>query len=384
MMFRPRRSALVIGLAIALGSVIGAPQASAFTSGQEAAMHCYADAVRTTSGFPGLTVGVWREGSGHFVYSTGASVLGPNGGTRRPMRPSQRTRIGSITKTFTATVVLQLVEAGRVRLGDPVNDYIRGLPHGRKISIRELLNHTSGLRDFPRGPSRSTLTQPERKWSVTRLIRRGFDMQLLFAPGSSWSYSNIGYLTLGRVAEKVTGRPLAKLYERRITGPLRLSATGAAANARMPTGAVHGYFRKRLAEAPLDTIDWNYSWAFGAGSMYSTLADLRRYAPHLATGRGLLSKRTQRKRLQFVPVPDSGGNAYYGLGIFKEILYGEPFLGHNGEVYGYNSWVGYSKPTKTTIVVVGNTAPDLLRPPQPDADAMAALLVRAIETSSCT
>jgi D-alanyl-D-alanine carboxypeptidase len=187
---------------------------------------------------------------------------------------------------------------------------------------------------------------------------------------------------LGKIAEQVTGEPLRRLYRQRVFEPLGLRHTAFVSSSQLPAGAVHGYTLEQPGGAFIDTFGWNYSWAFSAGAMVSSLADLHRYGPALATGRGLLSARMQRKRLTFVPVPSEGIG--YGLGIF-EIELGTTgattYYGHNGIVFGYDSILLYSPATRTTIAMIGNTAveEDALPsdPTRPDlfdlADVLAAI-----------
>jgi D-alanyl-D-alanine carboxypeptidase len=162
---------------------------------------------------------------------------------------------------------------------------------------------------------------------------------------------------LGKIAEDVTGEPMRWLYEERIFEPLGLRHTRFVPSGEMPAGAVHGYFTRPPSGNLVDTVGWNFSWAFSAGAMASNLEDLHRYGPALATGKGLVSKRMQRQRLKLFPVPSEGIG--YGLGIFSiELGTTTPitYLGHNGIVYGYDAILLYSPEQKTTIAIIGNTA----------------------------
>jgi D-alanyl-D-alanine carboxypeptidase len=292
-------------------------------------------------------------------------VLPTSSSAGRSMHANSPTRIGSVTKALTGTVILQLVQEGRVRLSDPVSRYFHGLRGGRRITVRMLLNHTSGLRTIPRGVENTLNVWQYRSWSLQRLMRRTFRLPRLAPPGKQFNYSDAGFITLGRIAERVTGRSLGRLFQRRVFEPLGLTHSSYRNAVSMPRGAVHGYFRLTL-EAPFaDTRGWNYSYLGGAGAAVSTLEDLRRLAPAIATGKGLLGHRTQRKRLhRMVAIPDTAGTVHYGLGLYRERFEpGGTFLGHDGEIAGYSTWMGYSPGTRTTILMIGNASPDLLETP---------------------
>jgi D-alanyl-D-alanine carboxypeptidase len=339
------------GVAV-LVALAWAATASAFTTEQKQAMAGEDQAAMQQAGYPGLLVGVWREGHGKFIDTPGLADIA----TGREMEAKDQGRIGSITKTFTATVILQLAQEGKLGLDDPVKTFIRPFPRGSRITIRMLLNHTSGIPTTPNGVAKSAFDQPHHNWRINQINYRCLRQKRLSPPGAEWHYSDCGYTLLGQIAEQVTGKSLQTLYRTRILEPLHLSHTAFRADrAGMPVGASHGYWLGPSGDFS-DTFGWNFSWSSSAGGMVSTLSDLRRYIPALVTGNGLLSKRMQRQRLQFV---QTGAGIEYGLGIF-EIPLGTtsetPYLGHDGIVPGFDSWAVYSPVSKTTIVIIGNTA----------------------------
>jgi D-alanyl-D-alanine carboxypeptidase len=301
-----------------------------------------------------LLVGVWQQGNGKFIDTPGLADIA----TGREMEEKDQARIGSVTKTFTATVILQLAEEGKLGLDDPVKKYISPFPRGSKVTIRMLLNHTSGIPTTPNGVANSAFAKPHHNWRLNQINYRCLRQKRLSAPGTEWHYSDCNYLLLGAIAEEVTGEPLRTLYRTRIFEPLGLSHTSFRdTRAGMPVGAVHGYQLSDPSTGFIDTFGWNFSWTSSAGGMVTTLGDLRRYLPALVTGRGLLSPSMQRQRLRLVPTGTPGFS--YGLGIFEIDLgttTNTPYLGHNGIVPGYDSFAVYSPVTKTTIVIIGNTA----------------------------
>jgi D-alanyl-D-alanine carboxypeptidase len=288
---------------------------------------------------------------GDFETAVGVANLD----TGRPVSLTERFEIGSVTKTFTATLVLQLVERGKLHLNDRLSEYVRGVPHGDEITIRELLNHTSGIHNYPHGLLDAVLRHPHRTFRPAQLVRRSVRWKRYCPPGDCWVYSNTNYILLGQIIKRVTHQPIAQLYERRIFDPLGMDDTTFMPRRRpVPEPAAHGYIRDPAGRK--DVTDWNLSWGWTAGGAASTLADLRRWAPALATGRGVLSERMQDKRLQFVPIPGEAGDGY-GLGILK--LPGGPFgdlLGHDGQPLGYDSYVFYAPSTRVASAALGNTS----------------------------
>jgi D-alanyl-D-alanine carboxypeptidase len=342
-----------IGVGGLLAALVLAAPAGAFTDSQKQQMATVDQRAMASIGYPGMLVGVWQAGNGRFIDTPGLADIA----TGREMREKDQARIGSITKTFTATVILQLAEEGRIGLDDSVKRYISPVPRGSQITIRMLLNHTSGIPTTPTGVAKSAFSHPRRNWRLNQIDFRCLRQKRLFAPGTQWSYSDCGYLMLGKIAEEVTGESLGALYRSRIFEPLHLDHTSFRAGpAGMPVGAAHGYYLPDVTTGFIGTFGWNFSWTSSAGGMVSTLGDLRRYLPALVTGKGLLSKSMQRQRLQFVETPSG---LEYGLGIFASdygITSTEVCLGHNGIVPGFDSFAVYCPETKTTIVAIGNTA----------------------------
>src|SRR5919112_3100601 len=161
------RAAVVIASVLA-AALLTAPSAGAeFTPQQREALREVIDADRDASGYPGIVAGLWVPGRGSFVYATGVAV-------RRgqvPLRARDSFRVGSITKTFTATIVLQLVQRHLLRLDDRLDRYVKGIPAGRQITIRQLLNHTSGIPDTSNAITKGVFANPQHRWRPIRVIR---------------------------------------------------------------------------------------------------------------------------------------------------------------------------------------------------------------------
>ncbi|NYI04708.1 D-alanyl-D-alanine carboxypeptidase [Allostreptomyces psammosilenae] len=291
-------------------------------------------------GVPGaLTVvdddlGHWSGGSGVGDVATGQAV-----------RPDGRFRAGSITKTFVATVVLQLVDEGRIGLDDPIADHLPGLlPYPQPITVRQLLQHTSGLpRDARYWTDLAGIdTERWRHHEPAELIAEATREPLVFEPGTGWAYSNIGYQVLGLLVEEVTGRPLSTELNRRIVHPLRLRGTYLPD--RLPlvlSPAMRGYEALHPPGTALtDVTEYDMSWIWAAGALVTTGDDLNRFYDALLGGE-LLSEEALDQMRTTVPMQE-GSPAGYGLGLMalpidcgtrQSVLWG-----HNGGVPGFLSY----------------------------------------------
>jgi D-alanyl-D-alanine carboxypeptidase len=346
------RTSVVAAFAAVVLTLSPSSAPASFTPAQQAQMQHAVELGSAMLGYPGIVAGVWQDGVGSFETAVGVADRASGG----PLALGDRFRIGSITKTFTATLVLQLVERGRLRLSDRLSEYVPGVPLGGRITIRELLDMTSGIHNYitPRFLANQIYGHPHRTWRPAELISRAVALKRDFPPGRGWHYSNSNYILLGKIIRHVTDKPLARLYERRIFDRLGMSETSFDPRARPRGPLAHGYIRR--GSRIFDTTDWSLSYGWTAGAVTSTLADLRRWGPALATGRGVLSARMQRKRLAPLEHGVTKRNGY-GLGV---TLLDTPFpdlgvfLAHSGEAPGYDSLVADSPTSGITIAAIGN------------------------------
>ncbi|KKD06412.1 serine hydrolase domain-containing protein [Streptomyces sp. WM6386] len=302
--------------------------------------------VRQQTGVPGVVAGLWMPGKGSYVRATGVADTA----TRKPMTSDVFVRIGSETKTFTVTALLELVDDGLVGLDDPISKYIHGVPKGHRITLRQLAEMRSGL--FPytadAGFQHDLLSNPKRSFTPRELLAYGFKHKNTFAPGKQFEYSNTNLILLGLVVEKVSGHRLADFIEKRVLGPARLSHTLFPRDFEFPRPHPRGYTNQTLTGEVTDSTDWNPSWAWAAGAMISDLHDLRRWAKIVATGT-LLRPQTQEQRLKMLPTGHPGTS--YGLGIFNS----DGWIGHNGSIPGYQTVTVYLPSKKATLVLMLNT-----------------------------
>jgi D-alanyl-D-alanine carboxypeptidase len=310
-----------------------------------------------------------------------------------PVQVGDHIRIGSVTKTWVGTVVLQLVQEGRLALTDPIAKYRPDVPNGQNITIEQLLDMRSGLNNYTTSiPVNQRMdADPQAVFQPEQLIKVGLAMPPKFPPGTGFLYSNTNTLILGRLVEQITGHPLPTEIQNRILTPLGLSGSSfpALTDSSLPRPRTDGYAfgtnvetvdsnvlppaQQAAAKAgtlmPTDRTLDNPSWGWAAGAGISTAGDLVKYAQALVGG-GLLNPQMQQQRLASVkPVdPKEPQSAGYGLALAQ---FG-PLYGHTGELPGYNTFVGYDPQRKITVVVWAATAPS------PDGRAPATTLARTI------
>lgn len=287
-----------------------------------------------------------------------------------------RFRAGSITKTFVATVVLQLVDDGRLRLDDSVEAWLPGVvPDGHRITVRHLLNHTSGVYDYvrtlPMPPTPEFLENRWRTWTATELVARAVANPPTFEPpGSAFAYSNTNYILLGQIIEKVTGRSYGKEIKRRIIRPLRLTGTVLPETTPRIVGPhPHGYVPEDSEMNLVDYTRMNPSVLDAGGEMISTTSDLNQFFAALLGGRLLPARLLDEMRMEGVD------GARYGLGLawWRDTSCGVRVYGNDGDALAYQSW-SYSTEDRRRQVTVALT-PDFRGDPD---DAIDAFLDKAI------
>jgi D-alanyl-D-alanine carboxypeptidase len=270
----------------------------------------------------------------------------------RTMRASDRYRIASVSKAFVSVVILQLEAEGKLDIDDAVEKYLPGLvPNGGAITLRELLNHTSGLFNYTDDEPfiQAVLANPTRVWNPLDLTTVAFGHNPYFRPGANWYYSNTNYILLGLVAEKIGGKPLGTLLQERIFGPLQLTATSFPAGIQTDDTFVHGYV-KLVPGAPLLDLTQalDPSWAWAAGAIVSNANDVTAFYRALLTGKILAS--TQLKEMKTIE-PIAGT---YGLGISMTEALCSRVWGHEGDFPGWRNIALATANGKREVVVMVN------------------------------
>lgn len=313
-------------------------------------------------GIPGLIVAVDAPGGCHFSAALGESDVV----SHRRMHADDKMRIGSVTKTFTGTIVLQLVDEQRIGLDDAIGSYIPSVPNGGAISIRQLLQMRSGLYNYTDDPGFNATMEanPGKAWTPDELLAVAYAHPPEGAPGEHFHYSNTNSVLLGLLVEHVTQQPFESEIERRIFAPLRLKDTSFPTTAAFPSphsrgysyGSTVGTFFPEPCDAATvgihDSIELDPSWGWSAGAAISTLRDMKVWAKALVEGT-LLKPATHAAQLESLPVA-AGSNTSYGLHVFNI----SGFIGHNGSLPGFQSFVGYNPASGATIIVLANVDPD--------------------------
>ncbi|HDR6999637.1 beta-lactamase family protein [Bacillus cereus] len=291
-------------------------------------------------GYPGILAKT-SQGRKTWGYAAGVADLR----TKKPMKTDFRFRIGSVTKTFTATVILQLAGENRLNLDDSIEKWLPDVIQGngydaKQITIRQMLNHTSGIAEYSRSKE-ADFTNTKRLYTAEELVKIGISAPPDFAPGKGWSYSNTGYVLLGMLIEKVTGNNYAEEIENRIIEPLELSNTFLPGNSSIIPGNKHarGYVQQEEGSELKDVTYFNPSIASSAGDMISTADDLKKFFSYLLGGK-LLKEKQLNQMFTTVPAGRGGINGY-GLGIFEiKLPNGVPIWGHTGGIPGFDTFVG--------------------------------------------
>ncbi|MBL9174439.1 MAG: beta-lactamase family protein [Verrucomicrobiales bacterium] len=297
---------------------------------------------------PGVAVGVWMPGGEAYLAARG--VADPVSGAA--MTGDEHFRIGSITKTFTVTAILQLADEGRLSLDDPVGRHLPWVPGGDRITLRMLANMTSGLPSYTADEDwvRRMISDPARVYSPRELVEVALRLPLRASPGERWEYINTNTVLLGLVIEAVTGGPVAEFFQERIFKPLGLDQTSWPIQGALPDPLARGITRQTLDDSVADATHRNPSWAFTAGQLVSNRRDLGIWAKACATG-VLVSPRLQKERLTWVTLPPNTATRRYGLGIGEN----HGWLGHTGELPGYNVSAFYLPGRDITLVVLANS-----------------------------
>jgi D-alanyl-D-alanine carboxypeptidase len=331
--------------------------------------------LRTTQGDVNLTYG---------VTSAGGST---------PVSLDDHIRIGSVTKTWTGTVILQLVQEGKLKLEDPVSKYRSDVPNGDNITIEQLLTMRSGIYNYSESYelSKALDITPQRVWTPEQLVAIALPLPSYFGPGEGFHYSNTNTVLLGLVAEKLDGKGFGQIVRDRILGPLGLKQTSfpASDSSDLPKPFSRGYMymdnlltlsttrlpADLIAKArdgslkPNDYTNANPSWTWAAGQGISTAGDLMTLAEGLTDGK-LLNPDLQKKRMEsLAPIdPANPDAARYGMALAQ---FG-PLYGHTGELPGYNTFMGRDPQNSVTLVVWTNLAP------APDGRDPASTIAKAI------
>ncbi|MFD9242113.1 serine hydrolase domain-containing protein [Streptomyces sp. NPDC059556] len=295
------------------------------------------DLVRTAGGPPGV-IALLRQGDRTSVYRAGVADTR----TGRPPRTTDHMRIASVAKAFSGAVALRLVDRQKLDLDDTIGERLPSLPVAwHQVTLRQLLNHTSGLPDFSTAPAFLAILQedPRHHFDSRRLLDFVADRDLLFPPGSTYAYSNSDNIAVALMAEAATGQPYERLLAQLVYRPLGLRQTSLPQGYRLPRPYLHGY--DVTPPAPPEDISevLGASGVWASGGIVSTPKDLNAFVRAWAGGRGFLSEETRSEQRTFIPgaasEPAGPGVNAGGLAIFRYTTRCGTVYGHTGNFPGY-------------------------------------------------
>lgn len=303
------------------------------------------DSVIANTHVPGLVAGIWAPNEGvDFVYTAGVSDLE----TKAPLSPDMIFRIGSNTKTFVITVLLQLVDEELLTLDDKLSTYFPDFPRADEVSIEMLTNMRSGIYSYTNSEEfyNILITNPTHTWTSDELIAIVAEYPYDFDPGTDFQYSNTNTIFAGRIIEMLTGLSLEYNIRTRIIDPLKLINTVyLVGGTQIPGYHSNGYYIGEYApELPASLEYFDVSWAGAAGSMISTIYELNTYVKALVDG-SFLSTELQQKRL--ICHESNLGSWKYGMGIWED----KGFYGHAGSIFGCTSLMVYSPEKNCSIIL---------------------------------
>jgi D-alanyl-D-alanine carboxypeptidase len=333
------------------GNPMGRPYSWSFTvdaarrdSSEQRSIQLVLDTAAYTFKIPGSIIAIRDDQGKTWKTTNGYADLS----ARAPIRSNMLFRMGSNTKTFTGTVILQLADAGKLRLDDPVNKYLSAEMHsympaydGDRITIRHLLQHTSGVANFTTDPAWGSafISEPFKQYFPQELLlianKHALDAD---APKfGSFFYSNTNYVLLGLVIRKASGMTYEEAVANGITIPLGLQDTSIPllGDALIPSPFSRGYWEDTETGTLHDVTARDSSTVWSSGNLITSISDLARWGEVLGKGT-LLSSATQAQRMQYVPMND---HLAYGLGLVKDV--GFNLVGHQGGMIGYTSQVYY-------------------------------------------
>jgi D-alanyl-D-alanine carboxypeptidase len=340
---------VVLSLAV-LVALVAAPSGLFASSSQNRAASLQATLQREVAqlGVPGASAAVIQRGRPFWTGSAGTKVVGGNDA----VTPRTLFITASTAKTVTAAMTLRLVDEGKLGLDQTVARYLPGLRDGKRITVRELLQHTSGLPDYLTAPGIQRLisSNPQHAWTSAEVLRAiGWPR---YRPGTRAMYSDSNYIALGGIIERVTGLPLEDAFEQLIGNPLGLTDSSwrydnsqisrfAHPNLRSPTGAVTDLWSSGV----IPTGHWGEVWT--DGGLASTASELAEIA-HATVMGPLLTKSTRRAMFDF------RNNDESGLGVFSRTLLGRDWIGHAGTWAGFTSQHWTLRRRGLTIAVLAN------------------------------
>lgn len=349
---RPLWALVVLGAITAAGCTSSAAQVTASSgpkldTATRTKLNQALDSAFTQVNAPGVIVGV-RIGNTTWKAQRGIADTT----TKTPVSLDEYTRVGSVTKTFTGTLILQLVDEGKLELDDTIERWFPDLPDAKNITVRELGDMSSGIASYTDNKNLDDeyFANPTRAWTPEELVAAGTSLPRLFPPGHGFYYSNTNFVMLGLIIEQVTNKPYPQVLLSRILQPLGLASTSYPDTNQLPAPSWHGYTMQGSADnQPVDATNWSPTAAAMAGQLQSNLDDVMAWAKDVGTG-ATLSANTQQSRLVGNPASRSGKREYaFAIGMDNG------WIAHDGDIPGFNSQLAYFPKSGITLVVLANS-----------------------------
>lgn len=298
----------------------------------------------TTSG-----VSVLVSKNGEIIYEKGVGYA--DIGNKVPVTPDTKFRIGSITKQFIAASVLKLQEEGKLNVQDKLSKFIPDFPRGNEVTIHHLLTHTSGIHSYTNRPGfLKYVTMPVTPAALVDTIKSyPYD----FNPGDNYLYNNSGFFLLGYIIEKISGMSLSDYLKETLFIPLGMNNTGIYESSLLLDNEAYGYSYEN--GKIIKALDWDMSWAGGAGALYSTVKDLYTWNEAVFNGK-VLSE--ESLKTAFTPaVLNNKRTTEYGYGWAIQDYRGYKFIQHGGGLHGFTTYLERQPENKITVVVLCNSVP---------------------------
>jgi len=321
----------------------------------DAALQQALDAIRTSGRYPGVSAAILYPDGSIWTGQSGMAILS----SKTPVTADTLFSVGSISKTFVSALAGRLAARGTISLDDPLSKYVPTFPNAANISLRELLNHTSGIKDLFANLSPAILSHPSQVWTADQVLA-GVGTPY-FSPGTNYHYSNTNYVLLGMAIERATGQPLATLIRSEFLTPLGLDHTFYQVTEQTTDPEAHAYWTP--ASAPLDKwpgqtmipFTAEVTAAGPAGAYVSNATDLARWANALYGG-VVLDQATLASMVDISPTMAMKAKPSfpYGLGFEETTVAGQLAWGHRGHLDGFWSAMEYLPASHVTIVVLTN------------------------------
>jgi CubicO group peptidase (beta-lactamase class C family) len=328
--------------------------------GEKIIDHYYKDL--TKKNFPGIAVLIAKDGQP--LYRKGFGYADIN--KKKPVLPDTKFRIGSVTKQFTAAAILKLQEANLLNVNDKLSKYIPDFPRGDEVTLHHLLTHTSGIHSYTGNfDFIQKVVKPIHPDSLINAIKKDpYD----FNPGERMLYNNSGYFILGYIIGKVSGKPYDVYLQETFFKPLGMVNTGVHYAGIKLDHEAKGYSKTNTGYA--ESLDWDMSWAGGAGALYSTLDDLLKWNTALYGGK-ILKEESMKAALTPAKLKDGSDPAMqYGYGLMFTKVRGLDVIGHSGGLHGFITQLVYYPKENISVVMYSNTdQPDVNFDPNKIAEA---------------